>query len=331
MKRVALLAVIAACPRSDNKPIEPPAKGHPLAADDAALELPPAPPLPAIPKGLPAIDLPATVTPEAVALGELLFFDPRLSSTGKLACASCHDPDHGYAGGMDQTATGEPNLRRTPALVDLAWQRAYGWDGRYHTLDDLLTVHVRGQLGNPVDAAAKRLGDIAGYRAHLARVGGAPEDAIVHALGAYVLTRYEGDSPWDRVEATAHAPKAGGTPDPIVAGYLLFAGKARCASCHPPPLYTDLGYHAVIAPPVADKGRGLVDPTADGAFETPTLRGAAARRHFFHAGKTDALEATLHAAPDHAFALSPVDEQVLLGFVRALTAPATPHPRPALP
>src|SRR5688572_1315435 len=49
--------------------------------------LPPAPPLPVPAPALPA--LPAggpAVTPEQVALGELLFFDPRLSASGAVAC-----------------------------------------------------------------------------------------------------------------------------------------------------------------------------------------------------------------------------------------------------
>jgi cytochrome c peroxidase len=49
---------------------------------------------------------------EIAAVGRVLFFDPALSASGRVACASCHDPQHAF---------GPPN--------DLAVQRA-GSDGR---------------------------------------------------------------------------------------------------------------------------------------------------------------------------------------------------------
>jgi cytochrome c peroxidase len=85
---------------------------------------------PRVPDSLPKPALPEFVTAEAVALGELLFWDTRLSIDNKLACATCHDPAHGYAGAKRQnTATGKPNLRRAPTLVNLAWHKELGWDG----------------------------------------------------------------------------------------------------------------------------------------------------------------------------------------------------------
>ncbi|HZB90016.1 MAG TPA: cytochrome c peroxidase [Stellaceae bacterium] len=56
------------------------------------------------------------------ALGRGLFFDPALSASGKLACASCHDPAHAYGppnalavqlGGKDGR---DPGLRAVPSL-----------------------------------------------------------------------------------------------------------------------------------------------------------------------------------------------------------------------
>src|SRR2546423_13627292 len=36
------------------------------------------------------------ITPEKVELGKQLFFDERLSKTGKMSCESCHHPDKGW-------------------------------------------------------------------------------------------------------------------------------------------------------------------------------------------------------------------------------------------
>ena len=40
-----------------------------------------------------------TDTPAQIALGRLLFFDPILSATRTVACATCHQPQHGWADG----------------------------------------------------------------------------------------------------------------------------------------------------------------------------------------------------------------------------------------
>jgi cytochrome c peroxidase len=65
-------------------------------------------------------------TPSAAALtaiGRALFFDPGLSASGSLACASCHDPAHAFAspnaravqrGGADR---GRPGVRAVPSLM----------------------------------------------------------------------------------------------------------------------------------------------------------------------------------------------------------------------
>jgi len=316
-----------------------------LPADDAApVVLPPAPPLPGIPAGLPALELPATVTPDAVALGELLFWEPRLSVTSKTSCATCHDPARGFAGATRQdTATGKPHLRRAPTLVNLAWHKELGWDGRYQLMAEHLSTHVQGQLGNDLGSAVARIYDVPGYRAHFTRLANPiGVDAATNALAAYVLTRYSGDAPWDRVERSPDAPAN------IKAGYQLFNNKAQCSVCHTPPLYTDLRYHrlGLIASP--DEGRGRVDPAQKGAFKTPTLRGAAAREGFFHDGSATSLDAAIdwhlagglgHGADpsivDPALkkiALSVAEREALGAFVRALTDPANPVPvKPALP
>jgi cytochrome c553 len=122
---------------------------QPLPGTDIVLPvLPPAPPLPNIPQGLPDRPASATgVTAAGVALGELLFFDPRLSLSGKTSCASCHDPALSF-GGNDRAlaADGRPNARRTPSLQNLAWQSTFAWDGRYNDLSAHLVPHLRGQL-----------------------------------------------------------------------------------------------------------------------------------------------------------------------------------------
>ncbi|MBV8760637.1 MAG: hypothetical protein JO257_25315, partial [Deltaproteobacteria bacterium] len=107
MRWLWLLAALAGCPKhADKRPNEPQVKRDAAAAvvvadadgSAAAVVLPPSPPVPAVPSGLPPAPTHAEVSPDAVAFGALLFADPALSGDGKTACASCHDPVHGFAG-----------------------------------------------------------------------------------------------------------------------------------------------------------------------------------------------------------------------------------------
>ncbi|MDQ3334493.1 MAG: cytochrome-c peroxidase [Myxococcota bacterium] len=342
MRRLALLLLLAACPKKNGDARESDQVRPSAAAPaDATVALAPAPPVPAMPAGLPPPPENAAITPEAVALGELLFWDPRLSTNKRVSCATCHDPQHGFAGDSQaQNVGGKPNLRRAPALVNIAWQKEYGWDGRYTSLAELLAAHVRGQLGDDLSSAMTRISEVPGYRAHFARLGGAATaDAAITALSAYVLTRYAGNAPWDRLE------RAPDVPADMKAGYAVFTGKAQCSVCHTPPLYTDNQYHRIGLIKVPDEGRGRVDSTKQGAFKTPTLRGAAVRVAFFHDASAKTLDEAIdwhlaggvgHNADPSIVEVKKVtltaQERVQLGaFVRALTDAMVPNMKPPLP
>jgi cytochrome c peroxidase len=350
---IAAAMLLAACPRGSDKskPVEPPqGRGDaqqpvvtpPPSVDDAGLvALPPAPPLPALPQTLPQPPENPRVTAEAVAFGELLFHDPRMSADGARACASCHVPARGYSGDVDLAASGKPNLRRTPALVNLAWVSEYGWDGRARSLADHLPGHTKGQL-DTLEASAARIAAVPVYRAHIARVGGTPEQAIAQALEAFVATRYEGDTPWDSLERTLRAKPGTPPTDPILAGYQVFVGKGQCAVCHVPPLYTDNGYHVVEREVLGDRGRGLVDPALVGAFRTPTLRGAMVRGSYFHSGNMRSIDdviahyqaAASQTGLDPALArvrLSADEAKQLVMFLNMLTINRPRADKPALP
>jgi cytochrome c peroxidase len=311
--------------------------------------LPPAPPLPAPAPGMPPLpaDAPA-ITPEQVALGELLFFDARLSDDGKVTCAGCHDPDRDWSGGPRAPAAGgKPNLRRALNLSDVAFRSSFGWDGRYKTVESHVNLHFRGQLGADPTSAIARIGSNPTYRAHFARAfGGEPDGGhMIAALAAFARTRYSPAAPWDAAEQ-GMAPAPGKASKPEARGYQLFTGKALCAQCHVPPLYTDEKFHRLGLIKEGDDGRGKIDPDRKGAFKTPPLRGAALRPAHFHDGSAMTLEAAIdwHLAGGTgqgadrtivelpAVTLTDAERGDLVTFVRALSAVGqAPYPRPALP
>src|SRR5512145_2034197 len=62
----------------------------------------------------------ASGDPRAAALGQRLFFDPRLSATGSIACATCHAPERAWTDGRARGAGLAPLDRNTPTLLDVA-------------------------------------------------------------------------------------------------------------------------------------------------------------------------------------------------------------------
>ena len=85
-------------------------------------------------------------TAERIALGEKLFFDPRLSINDAQACVSCHLLEDGAAGvdnlKLSPGARGEFGDRNTPTVLNAGWQKSQFWDGRASDLAD--------QAGQPI-------------------------------------------------------------------------------------------------------------------------------------------------------------------------------------
>src|ERR1051325_12237230 len=72
--------------------------------------------------------------PQAIALGERLFFDPRLSGTGSVLCASCHVPFRSFQDARARAFGLTEGERNTPSLVNVGLYHWYGWDGAHDSL-----------------------------------------------------------------------------------------------------------------------------------------------------------------------------------------------------
>ncbi len=340
------LAVLAACgePRSElayQAASQETGSVEPVAPQLVVLPSPPS--IEEAPRGLPETPSPAQnpTSAEKVALGELLFFDTRLSSSGGMACADCHPPEKGWASPQPRTKTvaGKLNLRHTPTLLNAGYAPAFFWDGRVERLEPMILANWKGQLGAEPDIIAALLERIPEYQAHFLRAFDGPvtADHIAEALAAFVRTVQSGDAPWDRYESGDQRAVSAD----VIAGYRLFTGKAQCALCHPPPLYTDFGYHDLgVSPAGPDVGRAMVTRReADrGKFKTPSLRSVELTAPYFHDGSA----ATLAEALNHLLAqtiersdppviLTAKERAQLLAFMRALTGSQEPGLRPKLP
>ncbi len=300
-----------------------------------ALVLPTAPALTETPLGLPRAPFPEynPTSADKVALGKLLFFDPRLSG-GSLACATCHDPAHGWSSpeALTKNASGQLNQRHTPSLWNLAYHEEFYWDGRAEPLEAQILGHWRGQMGSVPAEVCERLAGIPRYAAHFQRSfdGEINRDRAAEALAAFVRNLLYGNSAWDRFEAgDANAVSA-----QVIAGSKVFNERAGCATCHMPPLYTDLRYHRIEALGRADAGRALVSnlTSDEGAFKTPSLRGVRFTAPFFHDGSAATLDQLLdRLEASGSPVLSPEERAALLAFMDALSPAPEPFSPPKIP
>ena len=90
----------------------------------ASLSLNQLPALPADPSNAQADN------PDAAELGHALYFDTRLSSTGAVACATCHKPERMFTDGLKLAVGAGIGNRHTPSLVGLSSSPWFFWDGR---------------------------------------------------------------------------------------------------------------------------------------------------------------------------------------------------------
>jgi cytochrome c peroxidase len=208
-----------------------------------------------------------------VEFGRSLFFDPRLSATGEISCATCHRPDRAFADGRPRAAGISPVDRNTIALANLRLVRWYGWDGAADNLwaQSLRPLVEPREMGGSFAHIARLVRGDAQLRGQYQAAFGAPpgpDDELVavdlgKALAAYQETLVTGRAPFDDFrDALARGDAAAVARYPAAArrGALLFVGKGRCNFCHLGPAFTngefhDAGVAFFVAPGRVDAGR----------------------------------------------------------------------------
>lgn len=189
-------------------------------------------------------------TAARVGLGQLLFFDKRLSRDRTRACASCHDPLHGFA---EPRATsvgigGQRAPRNAPTVMNAALQQRLFWDGRVSTLEEQAAAPILNphEMGMPDEAAVvARVREVEEYVLLFELAyGRAPEFGdIARALAAFQRALVFVDAPIDAFRKGDVAAISGDAQ----AGLALF--QEHCTSCHPislrQPLLSDGNFHNV--------------------------------------------------------------------------------------
>lgn len=243
--------------------------------------------------------------PALAALGERLFFDPRLSGTGSVLCATCHVPYRAFQDGKALAFGLEKADRNTPSLLNVGYFRRYGWDG---ARANLAAQNLRPLLeakemrsGPAHVAAVLRKFYAAQYREAFGQPLPADDGKVFEDVGA-ALAAFEQKlvsrrTPFDEFRDVLAGADTGGAaayPESAQRGLKRFV--AQCSTCHAGPLFSD---GSIV--------RG---------FRVPSLRNVALTAPYMHDGSVASLE---EAVRHEAGALSSADVADLVAFLKTLS------------
>ncbi len=245
-------------------------------------------------------------TPAKVELGKMLYHDPRLSASGTLSCASCHNT---MLGGEDNRPNSvginaQVGGRSAPTVWNAAFNTVQFWDGRAASLE----AQAAGPVTNPIEMGMKswddvvaRLKTIKGYEKPFNEAfngGEISKDTATKAIAAYERTLITPNSPYDKY---VKGDKSALT-EQQVRGMEKFQ-QLGCAGCHSGPAFNGPGvfqkfpafsngvfnakYHFNKDLGVAEVSKKAED---EHLFKVPTLRNIAYTAPYFHNGAARTLE-----------------------------------------
>jgi len=205
----------------------------------------------------------------AIAFGEKLFFESRLSAKGSISCGTCHVPERGWSDGRKLGVGLVEVDRNTPTVQNVRTHRWFGWDGSSDNLwsqsiRPLLDAREMGMTERQVAEAVRNDADLA-CRYEKAFGARPPADdaavlvAVGKALAAFQETLVSGRTPFDDFRdalANGNHKAAARYPQDAQKGLRIFAGKGNCSLCHFGPNFTHGEFHE-IGIPVFKKAGGV--------------------------------------------------------------------------
>lgn len=242
-------------------------------------------------------------TKALVALGQKLYFEPRLSQSRNISCNTCHNLS---TYGVDNAALSlgvgaKLGGRNSPTVLNAALNASQFWDGRAHDVEE----QAGGPLLNPVEmalpdeaTAVQRIAEIPGYVEEFKQVFGDDEVSftrITSAIGAFertLLTPSRFDAFLSGDQAALNAQE--------LRGLNAFINRG-CISCH---AGVNLGgehfqkfglvegpYWKFTGSATQDEGRFQVTAAENDRylFRVPTLRNVEHTYPYFHDGSVASL------------------------------------------
>lgn len=289
---------------------------------------------------------------DIIELGKALFFDTRLSGSGKISCATCHQPELHWTDGKEKSVGHEGAItkRNSPTIANCWFYKQLFWDGRAKDLQDQAfgPINSETEMHSEMPEVMMKLRGVKGYRDLFKRAfgdEGIDPDRMTAAIATFEKTIVSNKSRFDLfLEGDRNA-----LTDKELRGLHLFRTTARCMNCHNGPLFSDNQFHnngfSLDSNQVVEKGRYEVTHKDEdlGKFKTPSLRDVMHTGPWMHNGKMKSIEAIIGnykkggtgtGGADSLILELPLslkDQTDLLAFIKAISVPATPFSKPVLP
>lgn len=275
--------------------------------------------------GLPELPQPAQpITAELVELGRTLFFDGILSRDGTVSCATCHQPQLGFAS-ADPIAIGidfRKGKRNAPSLLNRGYGKTFFWDGRSDSLENqsLQPLENQDEMGHNLAAILETLRQHPEYPQRFAQAfesqRPAPVDSaqqqsssggtstpdqspitserLAVALASFQRVLRMGNTEVDRFRASEYSALSSAARQ----GLWIFESRGKCWKCHAGDNFTDENFHNTgvsFGQFDRDLGRFEFTRVAEDRFrfKTPSLRGVALTAPYMHDGSMPTLEAVV--------------------------------------
>lgn len=295
-----------------------------------------------LPRGFPRPAVPADnpMSEAKVALGQRLFFDTRLSITGRHSCASCHDPARAFSDGrkVAMGALGDALPHNAMALVNIAYNISFGWAQpevrslEQQMLQPLLSEHpVELGLAGRESEVVRMLATDPEYRDQFAAVFPDQESPVsfqnvVYAIAAFERTLISSDSAFDRhVFGGDHSAM---TPEARRGMTLFFSERTGCSGCH-----SGFNFSGNWRDAEGETGPATFtrNGTSSRPIRVPTLRNIALTAPYMHDGRFNTLEEVLDhyanvSVPEEPqlkrLQLTSSERRELIAFLESLSDPS---------
>jgi cytochrome c peroxidase len=258
---------------------------------------------------------PPAADPLKVALGELLFEDPRLSRSNTRTCASCHDiKSNGASGNARDTAPDGSLLSfNTTTVFNSTLSFRFGWEGEFRTLE----AQAAASLQNP-RIMDSRIEDVVGKLSRDSDVvqqfeeayGHGPDaPSLLNAIATFERSLVTPSSQFDRWLAGDTTALSAQQLD----GYRFFKSLG-CVSCHQG---VNIGGNLY-------QRQGIFHPLARAEpqrLRVPSLRNIATTAPYFHDGSAPSLDEAVRKMATAQLDLTLTDSQVedIVAFLQSLT------------
>ena len=240
------------------------------------------------------------ITNEGFALGKKLFYDGILSKDGSISCGTCHIQSSGFSQHGHDLSHGIADrltMRNTPAIQNVAWKKFFQWDGGVFNLDlfavNPITAH--NEMDETLENVLAKLRKHSQYPGMFKAAFGTGEitsEGFLKALSQFQLMFISSGSKYDKVKRNEGISFTVEEQE----GYDVF--KAKCATCHTEPLFSDESFRNTGLPVrnQNDKGRAMITLNDKDVYSyiVPSLRNVMITAPYMHDGRFDNIDKVLN-------------------------------------